>query len=81
MPLKDQIQDIASAMRKLVLQGASEQGPVRLHTAYADNYWTVEAQADGSTRYENYAEEARGPRGSIADLSLGELALLLQSLT
>ncbi len=80
MSLKNEIAGIRRSMRAAVLMGAAQRGSVRLHTHYADNYWTVEIRADGSAVYENYAEEARGPSGTLEDLSLWELALLLQAL-
>lgn len=80
MPLQQRIQAVATELRSIVLDGAAQRGTVRLHQSYADNYWTVTVYADGTTRYDNYAEEARGPRGSVNDLTLWELATLAEEL-
>ncbi len=78
MSLKHKVTALEVAMRSVVREAAEKQGPQRLHTHYADNYWTVTVHADGTTQYENYAEEARGPRGKLEELSMWELAHLLQ---
>lgn len=78
MSLKHKVSALEVAMRGVVREAAEKQGPLRLHTHYADNYWTVTVHGDGTTQYENYAEEARGPRGKLEELSLWELASLLE---
>lgn len=67
-------------MRDLVLRAARKAGSVRLRVAYADNFWTVEVASDGTTKYDGYAEEARGPTGDLTDLTLWELASILETL-
>ena len=68
-------------MRIAVLQGARDRGSVRMNVHHADNYWAVNVNADGTTSYEGYAQETRGPSGDVTDLTLWELAHLLQTLT
>lgn len=80
MSLNAAISAIRASMVAVVLQGAKERGEVRLHTHHADNHWAVTVFPHGATLYENYAEEARGTRGTVEDLSRWELALLLEAL-
>lgn len=74
------ILELQQQMRDLVLKAARKSGSARLHVHYADNYWTVEVFADGSTKNEGYAEETRGPTGVLEDLNLWELASILEAL-
>lgn len=80
MSLQQRIKAATSELRSIVLAGADLHGSVKLHMSYADNYWTVTVMAGGATRYENYAEESRGPHGSINDLKLWELAMLAEEI-
>lgn len=79
-PFVKAIDAIHATMKELVLQVAAERGSVRYHTSYADNYWTVTVYADGRVLNENYAEEQRGPHSRIEDLSLIEMAGLLDAI-
>lgn len=65
---------LRGAMQRKVVDLAREGGSLNIRTSYADNYWVVTVHADGSTEYAGYAQEARGPRGSIADLRMWELS-------
>lgn len=79
-PYRADIERLTQDMRALLLRAAQEQGGVRYHSHFADNYWTVTLKPDGSVLNQNYAEEARGPHSLIEDLQLFELAGLVQSL-
>lgn len=78
MSLKTEVQDLVEQMRALALKAAARQGSLRLKTHYADNYWTVTLHGDGRTSYDGYAEESRGPTGTVSQLTMWELSLLLQ---
>lgn len=67
---------LLEALRRKVLQRAT-QGELTLRAPYADNYWIVRVCPDGTTSYDSYAEESRGPTGTLADLSAWELVGLL----
>lgn len=80
MTLQAQIQAVDKTMRDIVLQEAQLRGRVLLRTYHADGTWTVEVLPGGQTIYGGYAEESRGRHGTINDLSLWELAMLLEGL-
>jgi hypothetical protein len=67
---------LLEALRRKVQQRAA-QGELTLRAPYADNYWIVHVASDGTTRYDSYAEESRGPTGTLADLYPWELVGLL----
>ncbi len=64
-------------LQRQALQCARLAGSTRMNENYGDNYWTVTLHADGTTQYENYAQEARGLDGNVADLQDWELLKLL----
>lgn len=74
--LQSRFEDILRQLRELVLDGARMKNGLRLHVMHGDSYWTVLVHPDGSTEYDNYARDARGPRGTVGDLSAWELVQL-----
>lgn len=68
-------------MRDIVCEAARTQGkPIRLCTGYADGNWEVEVQPNGTTLYDGYAREVRGTLGTVDDLTMWELGLILDQL-
>lgn len=82
MTIKDRILSVEAQMRAVVLEGAEKRGSVKLHTHHADGYWTVTVHGDGHTTYEGYAAASRDRNfGSVDELKLWELAMLLEELS
>jgi hypothetical protein len=81
MTLKTRIHAVDATMRDIVCEAARLQDkPIRLRTSYADGTWDVEVQPNGTTLYSGYAEEERGRFGTVEDLTMWELAMILEPL-
>lgn len=80
MTIKEEVQKLLQDMQNLALRAATEQGALKMRTYHADGIWAVEVHPDGRTVYGGYAEESRGPYGTIEDLTMWELAALLERL-
>ena len=70
---------IHGAMLRKVLELARAHGLVERRWTHADNYWSVTVYPDGKTAYADYAEDSRGPTGTVAQLTMLELANLLSA--
>lgn len=75
-----EIARIRTDMCNVVLETAKADGPVVMVEGYADSFWRVTVNADGTTIYGGYAEEQRGPTGTIAQLTMWELGHMLDNI-
>lgn len=82
MTVKARIESVKATMRDIVCEAARLRGePIVLRKAYdEDNTWDVEVQPNGTTVYDGCAKDQRGPLGTVDDLSMWELAMLLEVL-
>lgn len=71
---------IEASLRELVQDAAVQFGKLTMQSSFADGYWSVTLHADGTTTYDGYAEETRGARGHLADLTAWELVELASAL-
>jgi hypothetical protein len=82
MTLEARIESVKAAMRDIVCDEVRSRGePIVLKKAYdEDNTWDIEVQPNGTTVYDGCAKDKHGPLGTVEDLSLWELAMLLEVL-
>lgn len=80
-PFAHRVSAIRQQLMDLVRDAAKHYGQLRMHVHFGDNYWTVTVLSDGTTQYENYAEENRGKRSvQIEELTTWELVNMVASL-
>lgn len=82
MALTARIESVKATMRDIVCDAARSRGePIVMRKAYdEDSTWDVEVQPNGTTVYDGCAKDERGPLGTVEDLSIWELAMLLEAL-
>lgn len=78
MRLVHRLNSITQQLQDVALVAAAQHGKLELRQQYADHYWEVTVFPDGRVTYGSYAEEARGPNGTVDQLTLGELASLAE---